>query len=198
MDIIIGNISKKFGDNTVFRDYSAILRAGRVTCIMGPSGCGKTTLLNMLMGLLSPDSGAITGVPGKKSAVFQEDRLCESFSAVANVRMVCQKAATLRMVEENLGQIGLADSLRLPVSELSGGMRRRVALVRALLAESEILFLDEPFKGLDVELKQSVIQYVKTKAQGKTVILVTHDIAEVKAMDGDLLRMGMEEENDNH
>ena len=196
MDIRISNLYKRFDDKIVIRDFSAVLRERRVTCIMGPSGCGKTTLLNMLMGLLSPDSGTINCVPGKKSAVFQEERLCESFSAIANVRLVCPKGTSIRMIEEHLAKIGLKDSMRMPVSELSGGMRRRVAIVRAMLAKSGIVFFDEPFKGLDAETKQSVIQYVKVNTQNKTVIMITHDIDEAKEMDGDLIFLELEEKND--
>jgi NitT/TauT family transport system ATP-binding protein len=193
MDIQINKLTKSFGNKIVIRDFSALIREKRVTCIMGPSGCGKTTLLNILMGLLLPDSGTITGVPRKKSAVFQEERLCESFSAVANVRMVCQKEISTRMIEEHLAGIGLKDSMYMPVSELSGGMRRRVAIVRAMLAKSEIIFLDEPFKGLDAETKQSVIRYVKVNTRDKTVIMVTHDLDEVQKMDGRLISMELEE-----
>ena len=156
---------------------------------MGPSGCGKTTLLNLLMGLVPPDDGTISGVPAKKSAVFQEDRLCMCFSAVTNVRMVCSRKITTEMIESHLATIGLKDSMHMPVLELSGGMQRRVAIVRAVLAESEIIFLDEPFKGLDAETKQSVMQYVKANTQGKTVVMVTHDEEEAKSMGGHLINI---------
>jgi len=190
LDIFINNVSKSFGDKVVLRNFSATLYEHRYNCIMGPSGCGKTTLLNMLMGLLKPDSGTITGVPQKKSTVFQEDRLCESFSAVSNIRMVLSKRTDTETIREHLAFLGLKeDSIYLPVHELSGGMRRRVAIVRAMLAESEIVFLDEPFKGLDIETKKTAIQYVKANSRGRTVILVTHDKAEAEEMNGNIIRM---------
>ena len=185
MNIEINNIRKVFDDKVIFHEYSTVITAHRFTCVLGMSGCGKTTLLNLLMGLMQPDSGTITGVPAKKSAVFQEDRLCEEFSAVANVRLVCQKSVNPLDIEAHLKQIGLAGSLHIPVNQLSGGMRRRVAIVRAMLADSDIIFLDEPFKGLDAETKQSVMAYVKANTLGKTVIMVTHDPEEVNMMNGE-------------
>ena len=80
MDIRLDNISKSFGDKKVLTNFSAVIKKGKVTCIMGPSGCGKTTLLNIMAGLLTPDEGNITGIPERKSAVFQEERLCETFA----------------------------------------------------------------------------------------------------------------------
>ncbi|MDX9871465.1 MAG: ATP-binding cassette domain-containing protein [Clostridia bacterium] len=186
MDIEIKNLYKSFGDQVVFQNFSAKLKKGQVTCLMGPSGAGKTTLLNILMGLMQPDSGEIVGVPAKKSAVFQEERLCESFSAVANVRLVCSKKTSYKIsnkiIEDHLSEIGLDDSLYKPVRELSGGMRRRVSIVRAVLADRDVLFLDEPFKGLDEATKKTVMEYTKTNTQNKTVVMITHDPDEAKAM----------------
>jgi NitT/TauT family transport system ATP-binding protein len=189
MDITIENLSKSFGANVVLDRFSATIPEGKRTCIMGPSGCGKTTLLNIRMGLVPPDAGVVRGVPRLKSAVFQEDRLCEGFGAAANIRMVCGKTASRELIHSHLDSIDLspADYLSKPVSEFSGGMKRRVAIVRAIMAESDIIFLDEPFKGLDEDTKHAVIEYVKKHTQGKTVILVTHDPEEVKAFGENLL-----------
>ncbi len=189
MDIVAQNISKKFGDNQVLQDFSARFFKHGITVIMGPSGCGKTTLLNLLMGLMQPDRGVIRGVPYAKSAVFQEDRLCEEFSAISNVRLVCDRRTDDRMITAHLEQVGLAGSLWQPVGELSGGMRRRVAIVRAVLAQSEILFLDEPFRGLDDDIKEITMQYFKDNRRNRTTIIVTHDADEVIALDGVLLTM---------
>jgi len=189
MDILLQNLSKSFGPKRVIEDFSAVIRAGGTTCIMGPSGCGKTTLLFMIMGLVAPDTGTIEGVPERKSVVFQEDRLCESFNAVANVRLACPADISREEIVRHLSDIGLKESLAIPVRELSGGMRRRVAVVRAVLAGGDVLFFDEPFKGLDAELKNDVIRYVKTQTAGKTVIVVTHDEDEAQQMGGELLPM---------
>lgn len=192
MDIFINNVSKSFGNKLVLKNFTATLYKNRFNCIMGPSGCGKTTLMNILKGFMVQDGGSIEGVPEKKTAVFQEDRLCESFSAVANVRMVCLKAVDNIQIKEHLKRIGIGpSSMDLPVSELSGGMRRRVAIVRAILIESDIVFLDEPFKGLDINTKDHVIQYVKDNIRNRTVVMVTHDIEEARALDANLISMEM-------
>jgi NitT/TauT family transport system ATP-binding protein len=188
-DIVIRGLCKRFGEKVVLRDFSAVLPAGACTCIMGQSGCGKTTLLNILMGFLKADSGEITGVPEKKSAIFQEDRLCEGFSAMANLRLVLPKSIPDARLEAHLVELGLADSMRRPVRELSGGMKRRVAIARAMLAESEIVFMDEPLKGLDEKTKAEVIGYMQRHGAGRTILLVTHDREETAAMGGALITM---------
>jgi len=194
MDIYVKDLTKSFGGNLVLSRLNITLPEKERTCIMGPSGCGKTTLLNILMGLVPPDEGSVEGVPRLKSAVFQEDRLCEDFYAVLNVRLVCGKRTDNRQILSHLESIGLnlKDDMAKPVSEFSGGMKRRVAIVRAVMAHSEILFLDEPFKGLDGDTKKLTIDYVKKQTEGKTVIIVTHDTAEVEALDGNLLTPWMD------
>ncbi len=189
MDIVITDLTKSFGEQPVLDGFSAVFRAGETTCIMGPSGCGKTTLLNILMGLLEPDSGTVAGVPKRMSAVFQEDRLCESFSAVTNVRLACGKDAQADMISAQLEALDLRDYFAKPVREFSGGMKRRVALVRAIMAKGDILFLDEPFGGLDDETKKTAVNYVKDNIRARTVIMVTHDIEAAAAMGGRIFRM---------
>lgn len=191
MNLEIKKLSKSYGKNRVLDDFSATFAEGKTTCILGESGQGKTTLLRILMGLEEGDSGRIEGFDSaKKSAVFQEERLCQNLSAIANVKLVCSSAVTKDVIRENLLSVGLGDqSLLQPVHELSGGMQRRVALVRALMAEYDILFLDEPFKGLDTETRDVVIDFVKKMTKGKTIIMITHSEEEVKFMDGVELRL---------
>ena len=189
-DIVITDLYKSYGENKVLRGFKAKISLGKTTCVMGPSGYGKTTLLNILMGLEKADSGQIVGLPNSLSAVFQEDRLCEGFNARANIRFVCKKAACVEEAQTHLAAVGLTDEdIYRPVRELSGGMKRRVAIARAVLASAEVTFLDEPFKGLDEATKNLVINYLKKETAGKTVIMVTHSLEEVKAMDGILLDM---------
>ena len=189
-DIVITGLCKRFGDKAVLRDLSAVLPGGETTCIMGPSGCGKTTLLRILMGLLAPDSGSVTGLPRTIAAVFQEDRLCEDLTAAANVRLVTGRAVPPAEIEAHLRALGLGDSLGLPVREYSGGMKRRAALARAVLAESELLVLDEPFKGLDEAARAAAEAYLLAHSQGKTRLIVTHDRAEAARLGGGVLRLG--------
>ena len=155
----------------------------------GSFGVGKTTLAYILMGLLKADAGQIIGLEGKKiSAVFQEDRLIEHWDAIKNINLVCHKGVSKDEIHNNLKEIGLTDYEEKAVSLLSGGMRRRVAIVRALLADYDLLIMDEPFKGLDEKLKKQVINYLQNKVKGKTVI-ITHDKEEVSMLKADLITM---------
>ncbi|MBP3855028.1 MAG: ABC transporter ATP-binding protein [Ruminiclostridium sp.] len=173
------NITKSFGEVPVISGFSHDFTSGAVTALMGQSGCGKTTLLNLLMGIIPPDSGNILR-DGRISAVFQENRLCENLSVMSNLRLVMRGKPSHDALEAALSEVGLGGCGSRPVRELSGGMKRRTALLRALLAEYDILFLDEPFKGLDDETRQTVMAYCKLETAGKTVILVTHDKAEAE------------------
>ena len=150
-NLSLNRITKTFGENVVLRDFSAVVPLEGVTVLRGPSGVGKTTLFRLLLGLEQPDSGEIRGMQGRKPAVvFQEDRLIPWASALENVSFVSNE----QTAEECLRMLGLGDSLHLLPRELSGGMQRRVALARALAFHGDILFLDEPFTGLDEENKR--------------------------------------------
>ena len=186
MDIIIKNMCKSYGEKTVLNNLSAVIPAGKITCLMGQSGIGKTTLLNILMGFEKADSGTVENLPRLKSAVFQENRLCESFSAATNIKIAADNIND-STVSQHLSAVGLAGCEGQQVSTLSGGMKRRVALVRAVLAESDILFLDEPFKGLDEDTKQLAIDYLTQNTAGKTVFMVTHDADEAEKLGANIL-----------
>ncbi|SCJ64624.1 Bicarbonate transport ATP-binding protein CmpD [Anaerotruncus sp. 2789STDY5834896] len=189
-DIVLRGITKRFGDKVVLEDLNARFLKGQTSCIMGPSGCGKTTLLQLLMGFLTPDEGTITGVPKKKSAVFQEDRLCEPFTAISNIKMVLGRMADTGRIRDHLRQLGLEEAaLDKPVRDFSGGMKRRVSIARAVLFGGEVLFLDEPFKGLDAATREQAMDYVKRHTKGSTVLLITHDQQEARKMGGQLLAM---------
>lgn len=184
------NIRKKFGDLTVLEDFSHDFAEGKVTAVLGRSGCGKSTLLNILMGLMNPDSGeVIRSEDCRISAVFQENRLCENLTAGANIRLVTGKRLSPRELSEQFKAVGLEGCENKPARELSGGMKRRVALLRALLAEYDVLFLDEPFKGLDGDTKHTVMEYCKARTAGKTVIFVTHDEQECRFLADDMITL---------
>ena len=171
--IEIKNVNLSFDDNVVFRNFSTEIPFDGVTAVRGPSGEGKTSLFRMLLGLQKPDSGAISGLEGKKaSVVFQEDRLLPWASALENVALV----SDLVTAEAGLTALGLKDSLHLLPKELSGGMRRRVAIARALAYGGDVLFLDEPFTGLDEDNKRLVADEVlKTEVP---VLVITHEDSE--------------------
>ena len=181
-EITLINIGKRFGDKEVLRHVNLTLPEGETTCLMAPSGAGKTTLVRILLGLLEPDEGRVEGLKGRKlAAVFQEDRLIESMDPVSNLRLFSPALSRIA-AKDALIAFGLEDSLRQPVRELSGGMRRRVALLRALLSDWDFLALDEPFKGLDAETKKTVIRRTREYTDGRTVLLVTHDPEEAAMM----------------
>jgi len=184
-------IYKAFGGQQVLKDFSYCFPAGKTTCIMGESGCGKTTLVHILLGLCQPDAGEVEGVPkGKLAAVFQEDRLCENISAAANIRLVLDRKLSDRELTEAFRAVKLKDAGRKPVRELSGGMRRRVAVLRAVLAEKECIVMDEPLKGLDEETRRLTAEFIKEKTRGKTLIIVTHDFEEIALFEAErILRM---------
>ena len=187
-DLILEHIHKRYGEKVVLRDFSARFPAGTCTCIMGPSGCGKTTLLRLILGLEEADGGTISGRRFPMSAVFQENRLFEDFSALSNVSAVCARGSRQEAARQ-LSALGLAGSLHAPVRTLSGGMKRRVAIARAVLAPGELLILDESFTGLDRDTKAVVLDYLKAHIQGRTLLLVTHDPAERDALANQVLEM---------
>ena len=190
--IELKNICKSYGDPPVaVLDNVNLKFPEGITCIMGPSGVGKTTLIYTVAGLVVADSGKIVGRDGKKlSIVFQEDRLLDWESAITNVLFVSKSSrADFDRAKLLLERSGLADSIYKKASELSGGMRRRVCICRALIADYDLLILDEPFKGLDNEMRLEVMEMVKEYSRGKIVICVTHDLDEVEFLGGSLVEL---------
>ena len=188
-DLVLNGIGKAFDGRRVLENVSLRFPAGSVTCILGPSGCGKTTLLRIAAGLEQPDAGTVDGRPDQISFVFQEDRLCEEFSAVTNVRLAAGKNLTKEEIARHLTEIGLGNDLDKPVRDFSGGMKRRVAIVRAVCCPADLLFLDEPFKGLDEKLRLAVIGYIREHSRGKTVICVTHEPEDAERLGGQIVEL---------
>jgi NitT/TauT family transport system ATP-binding protein len=171
--IIINNITKHFGKHETISNFSAEISLHGITIIRGVSGAGKTTLFRLLLGLETPDSGTILGMEQRKPAViFQEDRLLPWATALENVALVSDEARA----KIALCQLGLSDSIHLLPRELSGGMKRRVTIARALAYQGDVLFLDEPFTGLDEENKRIAAEaMLETKTP---IIVITHDEVE--------------------
>ncbi len=184
--IKLKNITKKFDGNPVLDNFCAEFDTAAY-CVTGASGAGKTTLINIIMGLIRPDGGEVVfegfkNTPPRFSAVFQEDRLCENISALKNVLLVCPDGFDKQVAVDALKRAGLSDSLYKPVRNCSGGQKRRVAIVRALLAESDIIIMDEPLKGFEAELKNDIIAFISEKTAGKTFIFITHEKSEAKLL----------------
>ena len=188
-DIVLSEVVKTYGEKKALRSFSHTFPEGQITCLMGASGCGKTTLLKILAGFETPDAGELSGVPQKIAFVFQEDRLCEDFTALSNIRMVCGKNKSKEEIVSHLKELGLGEEVNKPVRTFSGGMKRRVAIARAMLYDADLVLLDEPFKGLDEGLRKSVMDYVLKYTKGKTVLCVTHDEKEAEYLGGSLVRM---------
>ena len=186
--IEVKNITKSFGNTVVLDDFSYKFERG-VYVLSEPSGAGKTTLLRILCGLEVADSGTVSKSPQAKTVMmFQEDRLLENLSVRANIMLAIQahsqeqKQNARERITEALCAVGLEGTENKPVFELSGGQKRRVALLRTLFADADILLFDEPLKGLDEVLKQQVIAFVKPFVESKIVIWVTHTPEEVKLL----------------
>lgn len=181
-DICFTGVCRSYGTEKVLQDFTDTFPAGQVTGIMAPSGAGKTTLLRIAAGLEKPDSGTVAGTDRRLAAVFQENRLCEYLTAEANIRLVRPELSD-ETVRKAMADFGLNDCAGKNVSAFSGGMKRRTAILRALLSDWDILLLDEPFTGLDERTGAAVIAGTRSYCRGRTVIFVTHDPEESAAMD---------------
>jgi NitT/TauT family transport system ATP-binding protein len=181
----VKGIRKHFGDEAVLDALDLAFPENSISVVLGPSGCGKTTLLNILAGLDHDFEGTVTGFErGMSSYVFQEDRLLPWLSAVDNIAFVLRPSMrtneALRIATEALAAVGLAGSTRKKPGELSGGMRRRVALARAFAYPSKTILLDEPFSSLDLKTRIAVMDlFVDLRSlDGRNAIVVTHDVRE--------------------
>lgn len=192
MEIKTVELTKTYGENRVLERLSLTFPEGSASYLMGPSGCGKTTLLFLLMGLIPPTEGRVLVPPRTRfSAVFQENRLLEHRSAVDNLLLACGRTITAEKARQSLTQVGLPrDSHSIPVSELSGGMARRVAVVRAMLAPSDVVILDEALKGLDSQSYQKTVEFIQSTLGGRTLIGVTHDPAEPPLFSASVVWLG--------
>jgi NitT/TauT family transport system ATP-binding protein len=181
--ICVENVTVRFGGRTVLDRLSFSLAPGEAVCHAGGSGAGETTALNVVLGLIRPDGGTVSGVPDRIAAVFQEDRLCESLGAVRNVRRACP-GLDRREIAAALGELGLEEAeLAKPVAAFSGGMKRRVAIARAVLAESELLVLDEPFRGLDDDNVARAAAFILRRRAGRAILMVSHSEREAAPLE---------------
>lgn len=176
----VENLTVQYGGTAVLENFSAEFPDGGVTAVSGRSGCGKTTLLAVLLGLLRPDGGTVSGFR-QPSAVFQEDRLLPFLSAEKNIAVTA--GCTEAEAGEALLSVGFDAADRgKRAFELSGGMARRVAIVRAMLAPGDAVLLDEPFKGLDERTRAQVVRFVCENRRGRTMVVVTHDPRDAEAL----------------
>ena len=186
----IRHLKKSYNGEAVLHDLSISLETGKTYCLMAPSGSGKTTLFRILMGVEQADSGAILGLDGLRLAVvFQEDRLLEGYTALENIRFVTGKRYSNEELTRILLRLLPEEALAKPVCEFSGGMKRRTAILRAVLAPSDLIIMDEPFTGLDAETKQHVIRLIREYTEGKCVLLSTHHAEDAALLSAELISL---------
>lgn len=178
----IHSLCKSFGDHRILDQFTLSLEEGQIYALMGASGCGKTTLLHILMGLVTPDSGDLSDFRDKKiSAVFQENRLCEFLTAEENIKIILKHPSS-KNISSILEEILPAESLSQPVHSYSGGMKRRVSIARAMLSDSDLIIMDEPFSGLDETTKEQVIRFLLKYRSNRTLLFSTHTAKDVALM----------------
>jgi len=192
--ITFTNVNLRFRDLVVLDGFCEGFEENKINCILGPSGCGKTTLLNLLSGIIHEDSGQITK-PKSVSYVFQDDALIPQKTVRKNLELVLKSVykdkSELRAVIDKFLRISeLEKDADLYPHEMSGGMRQRLSLMRAFAYPSDVLLMDEPFKGLDIALKDSLIRSFLSlyEEDKRTVIFVTHDIDDA-LMTGDFIHV---------
>lgn len=177
MAYILKNLNKSFKNKKILNNFTINIPESGTICIIGNSGCGKTTLMNIMAGIESVDSGNINDINSlKKSYVFQENIFIPWLSVGDNISLVSK----LRKndIESLLKSFNLNDIYDKKPSELSGGMKQRVNIVRALCVDFKVIFMDEPFKGIDKNNKALAIDIIKKYIKDKLCIMVTHEISE--------------------
>ena len=176
--IRIKNLTKRYGNLTVYENFNLELKEGEVTCILGESGCGKTTLLNCVAGLTDYE-GEITEV--KCSYIFQTPRLVPNLTVGGNLKLICKDE---NAVEKALETVRLTDKKNAYPVALSGGQARRVSIARAFLYGGEVILMDEPFTSLDLKLKKEISElFSQIQSESKrTALFVTHDVDEALSL----------------
>lgn len=179
------NVSKSYKNVDILKDFNITFDSNKISCLFGPSGIGKTTIANIISGLTEIDSGKILGIENKRiSYVFQESRLLEWYTVYENIEYVLKeiypKDERQKIVKYYIDMVGLSNYKNYKPKQLSGGMAQRVSIARAFAYPSDILIMDEPFKGLDLKLKTELIEsFINLWEKSKrTVLFITHDIEE--------------------
>ena len=173
----ITNLSKSFGNTVIFNKFNLTIPNGKISFIMGKSGAGKTTLLRIIAGLDKDYTGTIEN-SGKLSYVFQEPRLFPTLSAINNITLVNENSTF--DAHRLLSMMELDGCENMMPSELSGGMKMRLSIARAIYYDPDIIIMDEPFSAIDKETRHSVAQKLFKLLEGKTVIIVSHDSSDAE------------------
>jgi len=179
------NVSKQYDDLELLKDFNISLEENKITCLFGPSGIGKTTIANIIAGLIPIDKGEVTGTEHAVfSYVFQEPRLLDWYSIYDNIDFVLKDVydneKRKKIINSYIEMVELTDYKNYKPRALSGGMAQRVSLARAFAYPSNVLIMDEPFKGLDVKLKKEMVSLFQRlwRESNRTVLFITHDVEE--------------------
>lgn len=179
------NINKKFDNLEILKNFNISFEENKISCLFGPSGVGKTTIANITANLISVDSGEVTGTEkAVYSYVFQEPRLLDWYSVYDNINFVLKDVydddKRVNIINNYINMVELNGYENYKPNSLSGGMCQRVSLARAFAYPSTFLILDEPFKGLDLKLKNEMILLFKKlwNESKRTVLFITHDVDE--------------------
>lgn len=192
MKIEVKNLSFSYGAQPVLQKVSFTLTSEQPVVLLGSSGQGKTTLLRLLAGLLTPQGGQISGITASTriAVMFQEDRLFPQLSVWKNLKLV-RPDVTQQQAAALLAELDLVEETvlgQLP-RELSGGMRRRVALARALLFEADLVLMDEPFQGLDANTRADALKAVRKWTQGRPLLLISHEPSDAEALGAKIMTL---------
>lgn len=185
--MIIKNLTKSFDKKLVFDNFSIEIPEKKLTIIEGKSGCGKTTLLRIISGLDLNFKGEIIKKSNKISYVFQEPRLFGAITVKQNLEII--NNGTNLSIEEILSIVELEKEQKTYPNELSGGMKMRLSLARALYYNGDIFIMDEPFSALDNDMKSRIIPKVLNLLKGKTIIIVTHDVLEIEKYADNIIKL---------
>ena len=182
------NISKRYGNHLVVDNIQLQFKRGTFNAILGPNGAGKSTTISMVIGLKQPTQGEIIYEPGTKiGVVFQTSVLDEMLTVRENLAIRARQYKELKpnRVSDLIGRLGLSAFQKQRYGTLSGGQKRRVDIARALLSQPDILFLDEPTTGLDIQTRKSIwdLLYQLQREEGMTVVLTTHYLDEADEAD---------------
>ena len=183
----INDLTKLFGNKKIFDNFSFSIPDNKITFVMGESGSGKTTLLRIIAGLDKDYKGEIIGLNDKISYVFQEPRLLPALNVIENIELV-ERGSNLN-AEEILSILELENDKLLYPDELSGGMKMRVSLARALYHNGDIFIMDEPFSALDDDLKNRILPKIFDLLNNKTVIIVTHNQDEAEKYGDNIIKI---------
>lgn len=185
--IKIKDLYFSYGERSVIRGLDLELPSSGIYALMGPSGCGKTTLLYLISGLLKPSGGSIERDSCRTAYSFQEPRLLEHMTALENVKFVLTGKDAKAEAQKHLKVLGLEDEAGSLPASLSGGMKQRVSIARALAYRGDITLLDEPFNGLDEEIKGQTAAILRKRAESSLVIIITHSIDDAALCGAEIL-----------